>query len=90
MKRRHQTRPVRSSCVRGRGTEKSAEDLVGPPEWMESERRSTAVVRGDPKHSRRQPNGNILILDSTSCGTSAGVVSSFRSTCFPASTALAS
>ena len=27
-----------------RGTEKSAEDLVGPPEWMESERRSTAAV----------------------------------------------
>ena len=23
-----------------RGTEKSAEDLVGPPEWMESERRT--------------------------------------------------
>ena len=28
---------MRSSCVRGRGTEKSAEDLVGPPERMESE-----------------------------------------------------
>ena len=31
---------------RCRGTEKSAEDLVGPPERMESERRSTAVVLG--------------------------------------------
>ena len=29
---------------RCRGTEKSAEELVGPPEWMESEPRSTAVV----------------------------------------------
>ena len=27
---------MRSSCVRGRGTETSAEDLVGPPERMES------------------------------------------------------
>ena len=27
---------VRSSCVRGRGTETSAEDLVGPPWRMES------------------------------------------------------
>ena len=26
---------VRSSCVRGRGTETSAEDLVGPPWRME-------------------------------------------------------
>ena len=31
---------------RCRGTEKSAEDLVGPPERMESERRSTAAVLG--------------------------------------------
>ena len=31
---------------RCRGTEKSAEDLVGPPEWMELERRSTAVNYG--------------------------------------------
>ena len=53
------TRPRRSSCVRGRGTETSAEDLVGPPERMVSERRSTAVVRGDPKRSRRQPNGRL-------------------------------
>ena len=30
------TRPVRSSCVRGRGTETSAEVLVGPPWRMES------------------------------------------------------
>ena len=29
-----------------RGTEESAEDLVGPPERMESERQSTAVVLG--------------------------------------------
>ena len=50
---------TRSMPEHRRGTEKSAEDLVGPPEWMESERRSTAVVRGDPKHSRRQPNGRL-------------------------------
>jgi hypothetical protein len=30
------TRPVRSSYVRGRGTETSAEVLVGPPWRMES------------------------------------------------------
>ena len=46
---------------RCRGTEKSAEDLVGPPEWMELERRSTAVVRGDLKHSGRQSNGRLRI-----------------------------
>jgi hypothetical protein len=37
---------VRSSCVRGRGTETSAEVLVGPPWRMESERLKTAVVLG--------------------------------------------
>ena len=35
-----------AACQRCRGTETSAEDLVGPPERMVSERRSTAVVLG--------------------------------------------
>ncbi len=48
-----------AASQRCRGTETSAEDLVGPPERMVSERRSTAVVRGDPKYSRRQPNGRL-------------------------------
>ena len=48
-----------AASERCRGTETSAEDLVGPPERMVSERRSTAVVRGDPKRSWRQPNGRL-------------------------------
>ena len=48
-----------AASKRCRGTETSAEDLVGPPERMVSERRSTAVVQGDPKRSRRQPNGRL-------------------------------
>ena len=31
-----------------RGTEKSAEDLVGPPEWMESERRAKCPTQISP------------------------------------------
>ena len=52
---------TRSAPEHRRGTEKSAEDLVGPPEWMESERRSTAAVLGSRQPPRaavgRRPKG---------------------------------
>ena len=62
---------TRSMPLHRRGTEKSAEDLVGPPEWMESERRSTAVVRGVYKPTRGSRN---MECQAELCHTNASVL----------------
>ena len=50
---------VRSSCVRGRGTETSAEVLVGPPWRMESNAGQQQWYGGDPcTPDRNQDQGD--------------------------------
>ena len=49
--------PFGRRTQRRRGTETSAEDLVGPPGRMVSERRATAVVHRK-KSSVRMPHGD--------------------------------
>ena len=59
---------VRSSCVRGRGTETSAEDLVGPPWRMVSNAGqqqwyavSDQVIRENPASRGTETSTEVLV-----------------------------